>query len=281
MLVTGDDHDTFTIALNPGQTLSIQVTPQTAGIGACRRPVRPDGALVGAGHLRLRRRASPCSTGRLVARRDVHDLRRMTMVPGGASGLYDIHLDLNALIKPATSVDTPGGALNLDTSSYTLGSSGDASRVRRGGRPALSHGTAVRRRPGGRVRLNGDVALVSQSSGAILQRFYSPDFSDLYLFDVAIAPDNTFYVLGDLNSYTGVIVHMDLNGNTLGEIISPVSDSPGYLSPEGSAWIRGRLVLARAGQQRLHPPPRLEREPPERVLTSATASTTWPSGPTG
>ena len=63
--------------------------------------------------------------------------------------------------------------------------------------------------------------------------FYSPDFADLYLFDVAIAPDNTFYVLGDFNYYTAAIVHMDLSGNTLGEIIAPVSDNSGYLSPEG------------------------------------------------
>ena len=40
-------------------------------------------------------------------------------------------------------------------------------------------------------------------------------------------------MLGDLNDYTGVIVHMDLQGNTLGEITMPVSDNPGFLSPEG------------------------------------------------
>ena len=40
-------------------------------------------------------------------------------------------------------------------------------------------------------------------------------------------------MLGDQNFYTGVIVHMNLAGQTLGTITSPVTDSPGSYSPEG------------------------------------------------
>jgi streptogramin lyase len=80
---------------------------------------------------------------------------------------------------------------------------------------------------------NSDVALIDQSTGQIVQKFTSPDFAGLTLFDIALAADNTFNVLGDQNSFTGVIVHMDLQGNTLGAITMPVSDNPGYLSPEG------------------------------------------------
>ena len=38
------------------------------------------------------------------------------------------------------------------------------------------------------------------------------------------------------NVFTGVIVHMNLQGQTLGEFTMPVSDSPGYLSPEGFGY---------------------------------------------
>ena len=75
--------------------------------------------------------------------------------------------------------------------------------------------------------------LIDTSTGAVLEHFTSPAFTGLFLFDIALAPDNTFYVLGDVNAFTGVIVHMNLQGKTLGTITSPVSDSSGYLSPEG------------------------------------------------
>ena len=81
-----------------------------------------------------------------------------------------------------------------------------------------------------------DVLLIDQATGNVLQRYTSPDFSDLILFDVALAKDNTFYVLGDFNDFTGVIVHMNLAGDTLGEFTLPVTDSPGFLSPEGFGY---------------------------------------------
>ena len=78
--------------------------------------------------------------------------------------------------------------------------------------------------------------LIDQATGNVLQRYTSPDFSDLILFDVALAKDNTFYVLGDFDDFTGVIVHMNLAGDTLGEFTLPVTDSPGFLSPEGFGY---------------------------------------------
>ena len=50
---------------------------------------------------------------------------------------------------------------------------------------------------------------------------------------MALAPDNTFYVLGESTTSRASIVHMDLAGDTLGEFTMPVTDTPGYLSPEG------------------------------------------------
>ena len=74
--------------------------------------------------------------------------------------------------------------------------------------------------------------LVNRNTGKIVERITSPAFTGLYLFDAALAPDNTFYVLGS-NLFSGVIIHLDLKGDTLGTINLPVSDAGNYISPEG------------------------------------------------
>jgi len=231
VLVSGSDYDTYTIALNPGQTLSIQVTPLTSGLQPDVQLVDPNGNIVGQatynptdGYSLLN--AAAITTGGTYTFYVFDD-----GYPAGATGLYDVHLDLNALIKPDQSVDTPGGALNLDASSYSLGYVNSTRDGVVGSLPYVtnpSNGDALVIEG-----FNSDVALVSQATGQVIQRYYSPDFASLALFDIAIAPDNTFYVLGDFNGFTGVIVHMDLSGNTLGEITMPVTDSSGYYSPEG------------------------------------------------
>ena len=43
-------------------------------------------------------------------------------------------------------------------------------------------------------------------------------------------------MLGDYDEFTGVIVHMNLEGQTLGEFTMPVTDNAGYLSPEGFGY---------------------------------------------
>ena len=92
--------------------------------------------------------------------------------------------------------------------------------------------------------------VVDKNTGNVLDTFTSPDFSDLELFDVALAPDNTFYVLGDLNAYTGVIVHMNLQGQTLGEFTMPVTDAAGFARPRALASTRTTAASGCPGQQR-------------------------------
>src|SRR5262249_39080856 len=83
----------------------------------------------------------------------------------------------------------------------------------------------------------GDVALINHASGAIVAKISGPAFSSLTLWDVALASDNTFYVLGtQSDAFTGVIVHMDFSGNTLGSITLPTdprTSTSNFFSPEG------------------------------------------------
>ena len=148
----------------------------------------------------------------------------------GNIGFYKIQAILNAATDPGGMGNSSvGTALPID--GYATPTPYGSSRISvlgtiKGGKTA---GDALVVETG----LNGDVALVNEATGTIEAKFTSPAFSGLYLFDVALAPDNTFYVLGDVNVFTAEIIHMDLAGNTLGTVISPVSDPGTYLSPEG------------------------------------------------
>lgn len=128
VLVNGADYDVFTIALNPGQTLSIKASPQSSGLQPDILLWDPNGSLIG-------QAVYNATTGySLVNGASISIAGTYSIYvydngwPAGATGLYNIHLDLNALIKPDNSVDTVGGALNLDSSAYTLGYTGAASR---------------------------------------------------------------------------------------------------------------------------------------------------------
>ena len=139
-----------------------------------------------------------------------------------------VQATLNAFVKTGgTSNDTIATAQDLTGTSFGLGTGG-ADRLAALGTflGGATFGDAL-------VVEGSDVILINQTSGHIEQTFTSPAFSGLVLFDVALAPDNTFYVLGDVNDFTGVIVHMDLQGNTLGSITLPVSDPGTFFSPEG------------------------------------------------
>ena len=149
----------------------------------------------------------------------------------GGPGEYKVEPVLNAYVDPASYGGTPNGSIATATpiDPYANKFAGNDDRTAVLGSisgATASFGDAL-------VAEFSDVILIDQSTGAVLEHFTSPDFNGLILFDVALAPDNTFYVLGDVNDFTGVIVHMNLQGQTLGEFTLPVTDNPGFLSPEG------------------------------------------------
>src|SRR5262249_39698326 len=109
--------------------------------------------------------------------------------------------------------------------------------------------------------VDGLVYRIDQTTGEIAQRLHSPEFLKGTITAVKLAPDNTLYVgesfVSDFVSpYTsGELVHLDLQGNTLGTIPLP-DDVPGSevipypfgfdVAPDGSFWVAqesaGRVV---------------------------------------
>ena len=224
VLVTPTDIDYLTVSLNAGETLTLIGAPTTSDLQLAITLLDPSnnvvatGSAPGQGSNAVIETAPITTTGTYTIA--ISDLN-------GNIGLYSVQATLNSFVKTATSNDTIATAQDLTGSSYGLGTGGADRLAALGtlvGGPSFGDALVVEQ---------NDVILINQSSGHIVQTFTSPDFSDLTLFDVALAPDNTFYVLGDVNAFTGVIVHMDLLGNTLGSFTLPVSDPGTYYSPEG------------------------------------------------
>jgi hypothetical protein len=227
VLVSSTDVATYDLTIDPQQTIALLVTPVTSGLTLTVTVTAPDGTMTTA--------TSPkAGAPALIPGIESTNGGKYVIQVSGGPGEYTLQTDLNALIDPAAHGGPPNGTIGtaqpLDAYANTFASGADRTAVLGSilGTPA-SFGDALVVETG----FNGDVILVNQSDGTILQHFNSPAFSGLYLFDIALAPDNTFYVLGDQNLFTGFIVHMDLQGDTLGTITVPVTDSPGFLSPEG------------------------------------------------
>ena len=225
VLSTSNDVDSLTVSLNAGETLTLIGSPTTQALQLQITLFDPNSKKIasatasGPGADATIETAAVATTGLYTIKiKDVN----------GTIGLYSIQATLNAALKiGGTSNDTIATAQDLTGSSYGLGTGGADRLAALGtlvGGPSFGDALVVEA---------SDVILINQSSGHIVQRFTSPAFSGLTLFDVALAPDNTFYVLGDADIFTGVIVHMDLQGNTLGSFTLPVSDPGTYYSPEG------------------------------------------------
>jgi hypothetical protein len=229
VVVNSSDVDTYNLTIDPHQTLSVIVRPVSASMTATVNLIAPDGTVTSTVS------PSPGAPAVIPAVQSPNGGTYQFTVTGGP-GEYTIQPILNALVDPAAFGGPPDGTIATaqPIDPYANRFVGHNDRVAVlgtiSGVPA-TFGDALVVETG----FSGDVVLINQTSGNVVKHFNSPAFSGLYLFDVKLATDNTFYVLGDLNFFTAEIIHMDLQGNTLGTIISPVTDSPGFLSPEGFA----------------------------------------------
>ena len=224
-LLSPTDVDTYDLAIDPAQTLGVVVIPVTSSLSVTVKLISPTGNVLGTATS-----PSPGAPAILPGFQSSKGGEYQILVSGGA-GEYTITPTLNAYVDPAAygqSVDgSIGTAHPIDpfANSFVGNNSRTAVLGQITGSP-VSFGDAL-------VVEFDDVIVVVKNTGDVVDTFTSPDFSDLVLFDIARGPDNTFYVLGDVNDFTGVIVHMNLQGQTLGEFTMPVSDAPGFLSPEG------------------------------------------------
>ena len=226
VLLSSSDLDTYKLAIDPQQTLAVLVTPVTSTMTLTVTLLSPAGHVIGT--------ATSPKPGAPTLLKGVQSSTGgayTIKVSANEAGEYEITPTLNALIDPAAYGGTPDDSIvnaqPLDpyANTFIAGANRTAVLGTIGGSLA-QEGDAI-------VVESSDVIVINKSTGAIVERITSPAFSGLDLFDIALAPDNTFYVLGDENFFTGVIIHMDLSGNTLGVITLPLTDSPGFLSPEG------------------------------------------------
>ena len=229
LLFSSTDVATYDLTINPQQTLAVIATPLTSGMKVTVTLLSPSGVVLGS--------ATSPTAGAPALLPGMQSSRGGTYqieITGSEAGQYTVEPVLNAYVDPASYGGASNGSIGTATpiDPYANSFAGNDNRTAVLGSIAgggASFGDAL-------VVEFDDVILIDQATGNVIQRYTSPDFDGLILFDVAIAKDNTFYVLGDFDDFTGVVVHMNLQGQTLGEFTMPVSDSSGYLSPEGFGY---------------------------------------------
>ena len=227
-LLSLDRFDTYDLTIDPEQTLAVLATPVTSSMSD-RDPDLAVGQRDRHGDL-----ASPARRPLLPGVQSAKGGTYQIVVTGGAGRVHG-HADLNALVDPASYGGTPNGSIAtatpIDPYANKFAGNDDRTAVLGtiAGRLSASATSLVR-------RIQDDVTPDRQDHRERPQHVHQSRLLRPDLFDVALAKDNTFYVLGDFNRFTGVIVHMNLQGQTLGEFTLPVSDNPGYLSPEGFGY---------------------------------------------
>jgi sugar lactone lactonase YvrE len=241
--------DTYTLTLDGDQSVALVAHPAAAGL-------RPTVTLSGPGNTALAAATAPTPGADAVLQAFlIQQAGTYTFSVSGASsstGAYTLQATLNADVEreghdgPAN--DTVPAAQRLDATSFPIGRANDrlAALGTIAGGPALGD-VYVSANAGGSL-----VYRIDQATGRIAQAINSPEFAKGEITAVKLGPDNTLYVgLSFIVDFfeagiSGELVHLDLQGNTLGTI--PLPDNlPGNenipypfgfdIAPDGSFWV--------------------------------------------
>jgi streptogramin lyase len=236
------DTDSFTIALNNGQTASVSVTPG-AGLQAIISLYNPTNQLVAT--------ATASAAGQEVFLQTVPIAQAGTYTltvsaANGTTGTYTTQLVLNAALEtesnggPAHSNDTIATAQSLASSFGSLGSGISRGAVLGSFAGALSAGDVFVSERG------GPGVLLLDPSGNVITTFTDPSLSTGTVQYVALGTDNTVYVGLDTSSGQGQgeVLHFSSFGTLLGTINLPTISSNGHYYPfgltvasDGSLWV--------------------------------------------
>ena len=225
-LLSSSDTDTYDLTIDPHQTLAVIARPVSSGLEVTVTLISPSGIVIGTATS-----PTPGAPALLPGVQSSKGGTYQIVITGNEAGEYTVEPVLNAYVDPASFGGSPNGSIAtatpIDPYANTFAGNDDRTAVLGSiSGSAASFGDVLA------VQF-GQVVLIDKNTGNVLETYTSPDFDDLILFDVALAKDNTFYVLGDVNFFTGVIVHMNLQGKTLGSVTLPFSDPGQFLSPEG------------------------------------------------
>ena len=195
-LVSSSDIDIYNLAIDPNQTLGVVVSPSSSLLTLSVSLYSPSGTL-----LATATSPSPGAAAVLGGVQSSQGGTYQIQVSGGP-GEYTIQPVLNASIDPEGYGGTPHDSIataaafdsyannvaGQDNRTAALGtilgspaSFGDALAINGSSTPALG---------------SSSVILVDQKTGTVLKTYTSQAFSNLSLYDVKLAADNTFWVLG-------------------------------------------------------------------------------------
>jgi streptogramin lyase len=241
--------DTYTLTLEDDQSVALVAHPTAAGLQPAVTLSGPDGT-----DLSAVTAPAPGADAVLQAF-PIQQAGTYTFAVSGASsstGAYTLHAILSAGVEgeghggPAN--DALSAAQRLDATAVPIGGANDRLAVLGtiAGGPALGD-VYISANAGGSL-----VYRIDRATGRVAQSINSPEFSKGEITGVKLGPDNTLYVglsfIVDFfeDGISGELVHLDLQGNTLGTI--PLPDNlPGNenvpypfgfdIARDGSFWV--------------------------------------------
>jgi hypothetical protein len=245
--------DTYTLQLDPNQTLTLVAHPSAPGLRPTVTLTAPNNKVLGVVT------APAAGADAVLQAFPIVKAGSYTFSVSGAAstqGPYTLQAILNAGVEsedhggPAD--DTLGSAQVLDASSVPVGGANDRLAVLGtiAGGPVVGD-VYVAAQTGFNLLSDGLVYRIDQATGKIDQAIHSPEFVKGLVEGVKLGPDNTLYVgltflfNSVLNNspppptVSGELVHLDLQGNTLGTI--PLPDDP---SNQGLPYPNGFDVAA-------------------------------------
>jgi hypothetical protein len=242
------DSESYTIALDPGQTLSLAVKP-AAGLQPAVRLYNSASQLLGSAQAAVAGQEAVLQT---VAISSADTYTITLQGANSTTGQFTAELVLNAALQPESNGGTPGsddtiaGAQDL-TSSFTSLSNGGSRAAVLGNVPGglVAGNVLVSERTG---YFGGKVAIFD-NNGNLLGTIDNPALNAGVVTGVQLGPDNTIYVGVDTSGYGAYgaeLVHLDANGNLLGTINLPKQTSDDYyfnypsqfkVAGDGSFWV--------------------------------------------
>ena len=195
-LVSASDVNTYNLAIDPNQTLGVVVSPSSSSLSLSVSLYSPSGTL-----LATATSPSPGAAAVLSGVQSSQGGTYQIQVSGGP-GAYTIQPVLNAFVDPEGYGGTPHDSIASATAIdlYANNIAGQDNRA-----AVLGTILGSPARFGDALAINGSstpafgsstVILVDQKTGTVLKTYTSPAFNGVFLSDLRLAADNTFWVLG-------------------------------------------------------------------------------------
>ncbi len=190
VLVSSTDSNSYTLAIDPAQTIAVVVTPVTQSMTARVQLISPSGKVIGT--------ATSPSPGAPAVLPGVQSTKggAYTIVVTGGPAEYNVQAVLNALLDPASYGGSPNGSIAtaqpIDPYANKFIGQNDRTAVL----GSVSSGTAAGEIFATPIDGSGDIVALDPNTGLEINRFPAPEFTSGGPDGLAFDGTNLWYING-------------------------------------------------------------------------------------